>query len=673
MTNHAGQQLESLAEEYLDHSQDEGDANDENATDDGIDETLSSHHSPTPMRNTRCENASSGRIANNTGISQKHFLPAFIKPLPHRFGPTDLAYLAEKDALTIPDDELRNELLRIYIYVVYAFIPCVELGTFLGPILRNNGEEQVSLILFQAVMYVSVTFVDVEYLRARGYPNRKSAQKTFFNRVRLLYGLDCEPDRLVLLQALVLMTYWYDMASDEKDTWYWMGVTISLAQVIGIHRNPQNLHIGAEEKCLRRRIWWSCYIRDRLLSLGIRRPPRIRDEDSDVPMLTIEDFAYSLRVPSDDLIRLMGHSGLTTLDMEGRKGVALITVDLAKLCICIGHALSSQYSTLGTLTGGSELFSSPTTAPQFSERQALELAKCESELENWVLNRHTICHFKPLIPGRPASHDWCEKMTRLHQALLHLIYLNTTGVLHRPRAFSSATSPINTSDQRKSISKVKEAAIATTKLAFELQSENYFRYLTTSSVPAFLSASLIHLLDVYSPDEETRSASIGRFCQSAQALHQLQEMHMAAESAMRFLERRIKSLGIRHPLLAAIGLFRFGGGVSTDEITNLSAVWGYHQDDQTFPGFVATPNSLRQDPDNFVSQRPGTAECVNLQTTSSPLMNHIFEEFAAETDQLSAPLQMNEDFTTVPQMFSHLGIDGPLPEVIDFDIDPSFF
>ncbi|KAF2995597.1 hypothetical protein E8E14_000395 [Neopestalotiopsis sp. 37M] len=586
--NNECQQLESLAEEYLEHSQDEGDANDENATDDGIDETSSSHHSPTPMKNTQCENASSGRIANGTGISQKHFLPAFIKPLPHRFGPTDLAYLAEKDALTIPDDELRNELLRIYIYVVYAFIPCVELGTFLGPILRNNGEEQVSLILFQAIMYVSVTFVDVEYLRARGYPNRKSAQKTFFNRVRLLYGLDCEPDRLVLLQALVLMT-------------------------------------------------------------------------------------YCLRVPSDDLIRLMGHSGLTTLDMEGRKGVALITVDLAKLCICIGHALSSQYSTLGTLTGGSELFSSPTTAPQFSERQALELAKCESELENWVLNRHTICHFKPLIPGRPASHDWCEKMTRLHQALLHLIYLNTTGVLHRPRAFSSATSPINTSDQRKSISKVKEAAIATTKLAFELQSENYFRYLTTSSVPAFLSASLIHLLDVYSPDEETRSASIGRFCQSAQALHQLQEMHMAAESAMRFLERRIKSLGIRHPLLAAIGLFRFGGGVSTDEITNLSAVWGYHQDDQTFPGFMATPNSLSQDPDNFVSQRPGTAECVNLQTTSSPLMSHIFEEFAAETDQLSAPLQMNEDFTTVPQMFSHLGVDGPLPEVIDFDIDPSFF
>jgi HSP20 family molecular chaperone IbpA len=48
------------------------------------------------------------------------------------------------------------------------------------------------------------------------------------------------------------------------------------------------------KKKLWKRIWWSCFMRDRLVALGMRRPTRIKAEDYDVPMLREEDFEVVL-------------------------------------------------------------------------------------------------------------------------------------------------------------------------------------------------------------------------------------------------------------------------------------------------------------------------------------------------------------------------------------------
>ncbi|CAH0047473.1 unnamed protein product [Clonostachys solani] len=665
LTGPENQQNESGVEDCLDYSQDEDDEPDANQDFDDLDE-FQAVEEPNGA-------PSSPQIPNlvlhngmNTGDIPAPYLPPYIKPLPSHIGPRDLSYLADKDALTIPDDELRGELLRVYVYIVYAFMPAVELNSFLGPILRNDGKNPVSLVLFQAVMYVSVTFVDDEYLQARGYSNRKSARKIFSNRVRLLYGLDCEQDRLTVLQSLLFMTYWCDFSNDEKDTWYWIGVTLSQAQAIGIHRNPESLDISSEEKCMRRRIWWSCLIRDRLLCLAVRRPPRIRDEEFDVPMLTIDDFENSLQMPTDEVLKLLGESGLTTLDVDGRKGVALICVELAKLCICIGKVLTTQYSILGSPVGGSQSFTQTATVPQFSEKQALDLAKCDGELQDWLRNRQAVCRYSPPVRGSTANNNWCNRITRLHQALLHMIYLNTVGALHRPQAFSPTTSPAESVNRKNSIQRVKEAAIATTKLAFDLQSENQFHYLSTSSIPAFLSAALIHLRDVCSPVEEVRSTGIGRFYQSVQALHQLQEMYVAAELAIRFLEKVIKTIDLPSPMLAAIRISRASGPQMGVENRNLIAFWGYHSNDRGFPGFVTPSGPHSQDLAPSNTSRPDLA---NLQPAPSPSINNIFNNFALDRGQLGS---VPEDFQ-IPQMFPGLEADGPLPELINFDIDPSFF
>src|SRR3954447_52474 len=114
-------------------------------------------------------------------------------------------------------------------------------------------------------------------------------------------------DRVSLVQALLLMTYWYETPDDQKDTWHWMGVAISLAHTIGLHRDPANSNMEPNRKKLWKRIWWSTFMRDRLVALGMRRPTRVKDEDYDVPMLTEEDFETEV-LPLSNTIVPMEHT-----------------------------------------------------------------------------------------------------------------------------------------------------------------------------------------------------------------------------------------------------------------------------------------------------------------------------------------------------------------------------
>lgn len=113
------------------------------------------------------------------------FLPDYIRGLPPRLQPEDIDYLGTKGALTVPDLELRNELLRCYIKYVHTYMPLLELEEFLQTIARSDGVNRLSLLLFQAVMFTGTAYIDMEYLHAAGYTTRKAARRAFFQRARV--------------------------------------------------------------------------------------------------------------------------------------------------------------------------------------------------------------------------------------------------------------------------------------------------------------------------------------------------------------------------------------------------------------------------------------------------------------------------------------------------------
>lgn len=540
-------------------------------------------------------------------------------------------------------------------------MPVLDLDEFLTAIIQNDGRNTVSLLLFQAVMFASITFVDSEYLTA--YTSRRAARKTFFERIRLLYGLGCESNQLSMLQALLLMTYWYEGPDDEKDTWYWMGIGLSLAQVLGMHRNPEHLGIPLREKRLRKRIWWSCFMRDRLLALGIRRPARIRSEDFTVPMLTIEDFDLS----HETLVQPLH---LAT-DMEFQKTMAIACIELSRLCVHIGHILLSQYSILGNSQVGVEESVTMMVMPRKSVDQVQEMAKCDVELGDWYQNLNPRCHYSSTCTSFNNEKDECRSILYLYQAMLQMIYLTALTVLHRPRAMQSSSHPAEkVASMRMSRERVSEAVVGITELVYDLHLHNQLRYLSTTSIPAILSATLVHLIDIRSSKEEIRNSAIGRFYQCWQSLQQLRDMYASADHAVWFLEAVIQKMNIQIPML------NIGSGLSTSREQLINTLK---------PSSIEKDSRLHQERPRQGSRAPATPSSFGDQSTDTTNRNlnrhrtvtNTFTEMRPSSE-IGDEIQPSMGDSSNVDQYGCLWTDydredNLLRALINFDADPACF
>lgn len=335
------------------------------------------------------------------------------------------------------------------------------------------------------------------------------------------------------------MTHWYEMPDDQKDTWHWMGVSLSLAHTIGLHRNPANSSMDPQRQKLWKRIWWSTYTRDRLIALGMRRPTRVKDEDCDVPLPTIDDFDFKPLSP--EVIQVLGDCELVH-NVAHQKELATMFVEKAKLCLCISHVLSAQYSVLSHKFGGT----TETTmmlVPKKAAAETCEVRNCDNELESWLASLPEAAQYRP-----PASSSLSngEEVLHLHRALLKMIYYTTSSALHRPQVLPATPVPtVEAELQSLSRAKVRHAAVEITTIAQDLHVLDLTRYLPTTGVTVLLPAVIIHLLDIKSNDLSIRNSSLHRFYQCMQILSRLREIYASADFATSFLEAAIRKAGIQ--------------------------------------------------------------------------------------------------------------------------------
>lgn len=487
------------------------------------------------------DNASISSSSNNNNSSK---LPAFLRPLPTKIAAEDVKYLHIKGALSLPTLPLQNALLQAYVEFVHPYMPLMDLNHFLSTINTRDGRNgQTSLFLYQAVMFAASAFVDMKYLREGGYTTRKAARKSFFQKTRLLYDFDYESDRLILVQALLLMTYWYETPDDQKDTWHWMGVAISLAHTIGLHRNPGSTSMTPAKQKLWKRIWWSCFMRDRLIALGMRRPTRIKDEDFDVPMLEESDFEMEV-LPEDNTV--IPASCTLVRDVDMQRELAIMCIAKAQLCVCISHMLKAQYSVLirDKMKPENTTNSTMMLFPNKQLDNVESVTEVDHELMAWAESLPTCCQFRTLTPldvkdGRSTI--------AVQRTLLHMVYYTTISALHRPQFLpSSPLQAPTTSRQVQDMSRlrVRDAAMHITRMATELHQCRLERFLPTTGVTVILPAMIIHLLEMKNPAPQSRERATRGFRQCMRVMEKLREVYAAADYATGFLDAALRKAAI---------------------------------------------------------------------------------------------------------------------------------
>lgn len=362
----------------------------------------------------------------------------------------------------------------------------------------------------------------------------------------MLYDFDYDSDRLVLVQALLLMTYWYETPDDQKDTWHWMGVAISLAHTIGLHRNPDNNNtMPPRKQRLWKRMWWSCFMRDRLIALGMRRPTRIKDEDFDVPMLQEADFEIDV-LPDDN--NLLPPECTVIRNTEMQRELAEMCVQKAKLCVLISHMLKAQYSVL--IRDRLQPERTNTTMMLFPNKSLDNLEAVEQvdrELAAWATALPPSCQYRPFV-----QYDVQDGRSTIavQRNLLHMVYQTTTSALHRPLFLP--TSPLQPPQasravQEASRDKVKNAATQITRMAAEMHYYRLAKYLPTTGVTVVLPAMIIHLVEYKHPDFERRKEAQRGFHQCMQVMVKLRDIYAAADFAAGFLESALKKAAIHDP------------------------------------------------------------------------------------------------------------------------------
>ncbi|CZR58776.1 uncharacterized protein PAC_08668 [Phialocephala subalpina] len=490
---------------------------------------------------------------NPHGSSTEIPLPSYIKAR-YNMKSDDLQYLWYKGALTIPDTSLKNALLRGYIEYVHPSLPLINLHEFLATTCASNiGEyveedQRISLLLFQAILFAGSAFVDQMSLQIAGYSTRREARAAFYQKVKLLYDFDYEiDDKLAVVQSLLLMTYWHEVPSDGKDDWHWLGVAISITT--SFHNRAAIVELDARDQKVWNRVWWCCFTRDRLLALGLRRTPRIEEDDCDsftTPILTLDDFE----------IRKFGACNLTislsecrvVQDTSLQLKLAKTFIAKAELCICIGHILKTQYYPqvrdhgIGSEPNGK----SRSQVVLLPNPKADGFEACGDELAHWLQSLPTGMLHTTLTAERVAADG---DSLIIEQAVLHMIYLATRSTLHRPRALSAtpAASLQEHSGPQTSRRIIREASMETTRIHMELYKLNLTRYLPTTAVTVLLPAIISHIQSIKSASNRAqiwKEATKG-LAQCMQILQKLRDNYQPADEATHLLEDALRLANIQ--------------------------------------------------------------------------------------------------------------------------------
>lgn len=322
------------------------------------------------------------------------------------------------------------------------------------------------------------------------------------------------------------MTFWHERP-EQKDTWHWTGVAISMAYTIGLHRSSSVIDMPVRQQRLWRRIWWSCVHRDRQVSLGMRRPIRIKDGTYDVPMLTESDFEIEA-LPEDATIVSAKCAIIRDLGMQYE--LATICVSMARLCVCIGNVFKTQ---LNEIEEGDRYHNS---------RSSVEAV--DEELTAWAESLRANCRYQPPTASDIASGRGPIVVQR---SFVHMVYHTSVLCLHRPQSLPPLPSQLTTSNKQIQDvwhQRVHESAMQITQMASKLRELRLERYLPLTGVSVILPAMTIQLLEMKSPLPLSRQRAVESFRQCMGALEGLRDTYAAADYATDILGSAFAQLNL---------------------------------------------------------------------------------------------------------------------------------
>ncbi|KAF2135045.1 hypothetical protein P153DRAFT_352932 [Dothidotthia symphoricarpi CBS 119687] len=285
--------------------------------------------------------------------------------------------LQAEGTFSFPPNPVRMELLKAYFEWFHPHFAILDETDFWASHQGGNA----SPLLLQAMLFIGVIHCEESTITTLGWGNRHRAKWLFYIRAKDIYDATYETNKITVIQALFLMSFWRAGALLEKDARHWLGTAISLAQTRAFHRSASESQEQLAK--LKRRIWWAIYVRERQCGSALGLPNRIRDKDCDVEPLSAPDFAsaYSPSTSTEDVHRYIAYS-----------------IGIMQLAIFIGKIVDAGYL--------------PNRTPRSTDR-----AQIRDQLYKWKQDLPSVM----LLGDQPS----------FQANMLHLAYNNLLILLYR--------------------------------------------------------------------------------------------------------------------------------------------------------------------------------------------------------------------------------------------------
>lgn len=146
---------------------------------------------------------------------------------------TRVQYLQQQGALTFPDISIYLPALRAYFTRFHPCFPVVDRVNFS----HKLNKMEVSPFLLQAMLFIGANYCEKETIFLMGFGDRAEGKFAYYQRARLLFEAEWERDPITVLQGIFLLSFWTGEKNSTRDSRYWLGTAITLAQNYGLHRS----------------------------------------------------------------------------------------------------------------------------------------------------------------------------------------------------------------------------------------------------------------------------------------------------------------------------------------------------------------------------------------------------------------------------------------------------
>ncbi|KAE8307748.1 hypothetical protein BDV41DRAFT_568806 [Aspergillus transmontanensis] len=366
------------------------------------------------------QSTGNGLSANhaNLGLS---YQPVSTKNTGDRSRPPRMEELLAKGAEP-PNDEMGSRIMNAYLtrlHTRYPFLDRRELWQLheaRWQLAKKKREElskadRFGIFQLYIVYAIGATFLQLSERYSYIPPER------FYMTALQQASAMCEARSIENIKAMTLLVVYHLRSASSQGVWYMIGLAMRTAIDLGLHRKANEVSLDPFTAQLRRRLFWTVYYLERVVSMSLGRPFSIADRNIDLPLpLDVDDDVRDPAVLS----------AVPPTDRPTTMTFALFLIKVRQIDSKVQHKIYRADRPLHTLRSKMDrLF---LELEEWKQSALLRFNGPDLDYPMLHYNRALRLLIQPFLPSLPltdpyyhiclrAAGDICQTHKRLHQSL----------------------------------------------------------------------------------------------------------------------------------------------------------------------------------------------------------------------------------------------------------------